>query len=200
MFQRLVQPLGQRHGRCCKSGAVLPTSKRSSKFGSPGASFQLRKTQSLTAALARVRSSSSRSSATNAGTAGRRAGYRLALWKPAQVMVEGSHVCRAIPCCSCTLLRLHMQLMEQQLPCQTNLPTCVADGEASKLAGSAVRVSAQLNERRHHAMLRQVTIEAVAAQQWWPGQCQRAGEQVGASGPACWVEECGSNVNWDPAQ
>lgn len=49
--------------------------------------------------------------------------------------------------------------------CQHSLPTCVADGEASKLAGSAVWVSAQLNERRHHAMLRQVSIEAVAAQQ-----------------------------------
>lgn len=90
-----------------------------------------------------------------------------------------------------TMLQLHTAAVAHAIigtapACQHNLPTCVADGEASKLAGSAVWVSAQLNERRHHAMLRQVTIEAVAAQRW-RGQRQRAGEQVDKAGPACWV-------------
>ena len=53
--------------------------------------------------------------------------------------------------------------------------TRVADGEARKLAGGAVGVAAQLDERCHHSVLRQVTIEPVAAQQ---GR-QEQGGQVG---------------------
>ena len=123
--------------------------------------------QSLTAALARVRSSSSRSSATRAGTAGRSAGYRLALWKPAEGQVQGDT--RRGACAAehqdnhCNRARWRRDNLFT--PSHPSMPTCIANGEARKLAGRTVGVAAQLYESCHHAMLRQVAIKAVAAQQ-----------------------------------
>ena len=119
---------------------------------------------SAPAALARVRSSSSRSSATSGGTAGRSAGYRLALWKPGGPGGQGGVGGRVAGGAAFPPPQLPPRLPPQPRACvPTPMPTCVANGEAGKLAGGAVGVSAQLDQRRHHAVLRQVGVEAVAA-------------------------------------